>query len=203
MKNTVIAGAALGALAFAISDVVNTEMSVVAETVSRFVNTDAGWLVTVGLLSIAVGSAALTWMVARSGISRLGTWLLGLWSAGILLAGIFPADPPGQWDNPSVSETVHGLAAWVALLSIVIASVVLTRALPRDPLFTATTVVVVVGLVLFMVTLVDAMATRSLPAVLGVTERIAIGADLLWMALCALRLPAVRHAARASAAAQL
>ncbi|MFI6811628.1 DUF998 domain-containing protein [Nonomuraea sp. NPDC050328] len=202
MKNTVIAGAALGALAFAVSDVVNTEMSVVAETVSRFVNTDAGWLVTAGLLSIAAGSAALTWLVARSGVSRLGTWLLGLWSVGILLAAIFPADPPGQWDNPSVSETVHGLAAWVALLSFVIASVVLARALPRDPLFTATTVVVVVGLVLFMVTLVDAMATRSLPAVLGVTERIAIGADLLWMALCALRLSPVRPAVRPSAAAQ-
>ncbi|MEV0581615.1 DUF998 domain-containing protein [Nonomuraea sp. NPDC050310] len=202
MKNTVIAGAALGALAFAASDVVNTEMSVVAETVSRFVNTDAGWLVTAGLLSIAAGSAALTWLVARSGVSRLGTWLLGLWSVGILLAAIFPADPPGQWDNPSVSETVHGLAAWVALLSFVIASVVLGRALPRDPLFTATTVVVVVGLVLFMVTLVDAMATRSLPAVLGVTERIAIGADLLWMALCALRLSPVRQAVRPSAAAQ-
>ncbi|NUT44216.1 MAG: DUF998 domain-containing protein [Thermoactinospora sp.] len=187
MKQAVITGSLVGALAFALSDIVNTGMSPVEETVSRFVNTDAGWLVTVGLLAIAAGSAVLTAMVARAGLSRLGTGLLAVWSAGILVAAIFPADPPGRWDDPSLSETVHGLAAWVALLALMIAAIVITRALPRDPVLLAMTVAVVVGLLLFLITLVDAMATRSLPPLLGVTERIALAADLGWLVVAAVR----------------
>ncbi|GAA4054490.1 DUF998 domain-containing protein [Nonomuraea soli] len=188
-----ITGSVVGALAFALSDIVNTGMSPVEETVSRFVNTDAGWLVTVGLAAIALGSAALTAMVARAGLGRLGTGLLALWSAGILVAAIFPADPPGRWDNPSLSETVHGLAAWVALLALMIAAIVVTRALPRDPVLSGMTVAVVVGLVLFLVTLVDAMATRSLPPLLGVTERIALAADLGWLVVAAIRVGGYRR----------
>ncbi|GAA3080950.1 DUF998 domain-containing protein [Streptosporangium carneum] len=189
MKKTVLAGVGVGTVAFTISDVVNREMSPVGETISRFVNTGAGWLVTLGLLAVALAAAALTVAVARSGAGRAGTWLLGVWSAGLLVAAIFPADPPGRWDDPSVSETVHGLAAWVALTAFTVAAVLLTRAWPRDTLLTGVTITVVVGMILFVVTLVDVMVARSLPPVVGVTERVAIAADLAWMALAALRLP--------------
>ncbi|WP_197093802.1 DUF998 domain-containing protein [Nonomuraea sp. SBT364] len=193
MKKTVLAGVGVGGVAFALSDLVNTEMSPVEETVSRFVNTGAGWLVTVGLLAMALAGAALTVAAARAGAGRAGTWLLGLWSAGVLVAAIFPADPPGQWDDPSVSETVHGLSAWVAFLAFMIAAVLLTRGLPRDALLTGVTVAVVAGMILFVVTLVDVMIARSLPPVVGVTERVAMAANLLWMALAAVRLPRRRR----------
>lgn len=189
MRKTVLAGVVVGAVAFTISDVVNREMSPVEETVSRFVNTGAGWLVPLGLAAIGIAAAVLTAAVARTGTSRAGTWLLGIWSAGVLVAAIFPADPPGRWDNPSASETVHGLAAWAALLSFMVAAVLLTRAWPRDNLLAGVTVVVVVGMILFVVTLVDVMVARSLPPVVGVTERIVLAADLAWMGLAAVRLP--------------
>ncbi|GAA3470515.1 DUF998 domain-containing protein [Nonomuraea roseola] len=189
MKKMVLAGVGVGAAAFTISDVVNREMSPVGETVSRFVNTGAGWLVPLGLAAVALAAAALTVAAAHTGASRAGTWLLGIWSAGVLVAAIFPADPPGRWDNPSVSETVHGLAAWAAFLAFMIAAVLLTKTWPRDALLTGTTIVVVAGMILFVVTLVDVMIARSLPPVVGLTERIAIAANLAWMALAAVRLP--------------
>ncbi|WP_336210763.1 DUF998 domain-containing protein [Nonomuraea sp. LPB2021202275-12-8] len=193
MKKMVLTGIAVGAAAFAISDVVNREMSPVGETVSRFVNTGAGWLVPLGLVAIGLAAAALTVAVARTGTSRAGTWLLGIWAAGVLVAAVFPADPPGQWDNPSISETVHGFSAWAAFLAFMIAAVLLTRAWPRDALLTGATVVVVAGMMLFVVTLVDVMVARSLPPVVGLTERVAIAADLAWMALAAVRLPRTRR----------
>ncbi|MET8337177.1 hypothetical protein [Streptosporangium canum] len=58
MKKTVLAGVGVGVAAFTISDVVNREMSPVSETVSRFVNTGAGWLVPLGLVAIALAAAA-------------------------------------------------------------------------------------------------------------------------------------------------
>ncbi|MDP9868252.1 MULTISPECIES: DUF998 domain-containing protein [Streptosporangium] len=189
MKKLVLAGVGVGTAAFVISDVVNREMSPVGETISRFVNTGAGWLVPLGLVAIAVAAAALTVAVARTGTSRAGTWLLGLWSAGLLLAAIFPADPPGQWDNPSVSESVHGFSAWVAFAAFTAAGVVLTRAWPKDAPLTGATYVLVSGMILFVVTLVDVMVARSLPPVVGLTERVAIAACLGWMALAAVRLP--------------
>ncbi|MBB3725195.1 DUF998 domain-containing protein [Nonomuraea dietziae] len=189
MKKIVFAGVGVGAAAFAISDMVNRELSPVGETVSRFVNAGAGWLVPLGLVAVALAAAALTVALARTGMSRAGTWLLGIWSAGVLVAAIFPADPPGRWDNPSVSETVHGLSAWAAFLAFMVAAVVLTRAWPRDALLTGATVAVVAGMIMFVITLVDVMVARSLPPVVGLTERIAIAANLGWMALAALRLP--------------
>ena len=187
MKKMVLAGVGIGVAAFAISDVVNREMSPVGETVSRFVNTGAGWLVPLGLVAVALAGAALTVTVARSGAGRVGTWLLGIWSAGVLVAAIFPADPPGHWDDPSVSETVHGLAAWAAFAAFLVAAVVLTRAWPRDPVLTWATVAVVAGMILFVVTLVDVMVSRSLPPVVGLTERLSLAANLAWMVLAAVR----------------
>ncbi|MFD8530233.1 DUF998 domain-containing protein [Streptosporangium canum] len=189
MKKTVLVGVGVGVAAFTISDVVNREMSPVGETVSRFVNTGAGWLVPLGLVAVALAAAALTVAVARTGASRAGTWLLGVWSLGLLLAAIFPADPPGQWDDPSVSESVHGFSAWAAFAAFTAAAVVLTRAWPRNALLTGATAALVSGMILFVVTLVDVMISRSLPPVVGLTERIAIAACLGWMALAALRLP--------------
>ncbi|MFC4529162.1 DUF998 domain-containing protein [Sphaerisporangium dianthi] len=188
MKRTVLAGVGAGAAAFVISDVVNSEMSPIAEPISRFVNTGAGWLVPLGMLAMALAATALTVTVARIGTSRVGASLLGIWSLGLLLSAVFPADPPGQWDDPSAVDTVHGLSACLGLLAFTAAAVLLTRAWPRDALLTGIAVVLVSGMILFVVTLVDVMAVRSLPPLVGLTERIVVAAGLGWMAVAAVRL---------------
>ncbi|GII32350.1 DUF998 domain-containing protein [Planotetraspora mira] len=192
MRFPVLAGLGACAVAFAVSDVVNREMSPVAEVVSRFVNTHAGWLVTVGMYGLALASAVFTVGVARTRASRTGSWLFGIWSAGLLLAAVFPADPPGRWDDPSVSETIHGLAAWVALLAFLAAAVLLTRRWRREPgmpgALTAVTAAVVLGMILFVITMVDVMGARALPSVIGLTERIVLAADVAWIAVATIGL---------------
>lgn len=123
-----------------------------------------------------------------------GRVLLGVWAAGIAAAAVFPADPPGNWADPSLSETVHSLSTWSALGAFTAAAIVLGRrwrGLPGTPRALApVTAAVAVAVALFAVTLVDAMAFRELPALLGVTERAVIAADLAWMCVAAFRTPA-------------
>ncbi|MFG3340508.1 DUF998 domain-containing protein [Glycomyces sp. NPDC048151] len=186
--STVVAGAALTAAAFLASDLVNHEYSPVAETVSRFVNTGHGWLVTAGLCSFTAAALALALAVRERAVRVL----FGVFTAGLLLAAVFPADPPGQWASPSVSEQVHGSAAWVGLLCFNIGAVRFSRRwrseLPTGLVPTAVAAAVAMGL--FMVCTFDAMFFRELPNLIGLTERLAIAADLAWMCLAARALAA-------------
>src|SRR4051794_20042183 len=110
-----------GLVAIAVADVVNPQYSPISETISRYVNGNAGWLITVALLAIGAGSALLVGLFGRvpggrmpGGVGwRVGRGALGVWAAGVLVAGLFPADRPGQWSHPSTSELVHGMAAWL------------------------------------------------------------------------------------------
>ena len=105
------------------------------EAVSYYVHGRSGWALTVGLVALAVGSAALTIDVAR-GLrgGRAGVACLALWSVGVFLGGVFPADPPGNWSRPpSAAGAVHGIAAMVALAVLPVAALLLSRAFRRDP----------------------------------------------------------------------
>ncbi|WP_328943867.1 DUF998 domain-containing protein [Streptomyces sp. NBC_00250] len=188
-KTISLAGFAVAVLAFAISDAVNRGYDPLAETVSRYVNLPHGWLVTVGLLAVAVGSAAVAVRAAGSG---RGGWLLHFWAGCVLLAAVFPADPPGNWSRPSLSDGVHGVAASAGFLALAIAIVRLTVVWRREPARTSKarglTVLAwasSVAFVLFAVALVDKTAlTHTAP--LGLAERIVIALNLAWLALAAI-----------------
>ncbi|MFF4870188.1 DUF998 domain-containing protein [Streptomyces sp. SID5770] len=179
---------AVAVLAFAVSDLVNGGYDPLTETVSRYVNLPHGWLVTVGLLAVAAGSAAVAVRAAGSG---RGGWLLHLWAGCVLVAAVFPADPPGNWSRPSLSDGVHGVAAWVGFLALAIAIVRLTTAWRREPAWASKAPVPTVlarasavAFVLFAVAFVDRAAlTHTAP--LGLAERIVIALDLAWLALAA------------------
>jgi hypothetical protein len=188
---TLLAGSALAAVAFTLSDLVNREYSPVAETVSRFVNTDHGWLVTVGLYGFAAAAAALALAVHQ----KAHRVLFGMFAIGLLLAALFPADPPGRWANPSVAEQVHGLAAWVGLVCFNVGALLFSRrpggrSGPRA--LKPVAIMAAVSMGLFMVCTFDAMIFRELPNLIGLTERLAIAADLAWMCLAAKALAAPR-----------
>ncbi|PWI07644.1 hypothetical protein DIZ27_26945 [Streptomyces sp. NWU339] len=195
--------AAIGA-----ADLLNPQYSWVSEVISRYVNGTAGWLITVALLLIAGVSAVLAVRLRRAGAPRAGRWALRVWTAGVLVAGVFPADPPGQWGRPSTADIVHGTAAVWAFLALPVAALVLHRwlvgrwargaAVPRVVLGT-----LLVSTAVLLVCLVDVMDGPSLgvggvPTVVGLVERVAFGADLVWLALAtvAASRPAVRPAAR-------
>ncbi|MDX6738916.1 DUF998 domain-containing protein [Actinocorallia sp. A-T 12471] len=174
-------GAGVTGVAFAASDLVHREYDPVAEVVSRYVNGPYGWLVTVGIAGIVVAVAGLATLVGK-GRAR---WLFGGAAASLTLCVVFPADPPGMWHAPSVSESVHGFAAWAGLSLLFAGIVVFTRAggMPSRAL-TWCAVVAGGSLVLFVVCLVDRMAlTHSAP--IGLVERVLLAADLVWVVLAA------------------
>ncbi|MFF3392358.1 DUF998 domain-containing protein [Streptomyces sp. NPDC002669] len=190
-KTGSLAGFAVAALALTASDVVNKGYDPSVETVSRYVNLPHGWLVTVGLLGIALGSAALAVRTVRAGGGGRGGWLLGFWAVCVLVAAVFPADPPGNWDRPSTSDTVHGAAAWAGFLALTVAIVRLTVTWRREPArasgvrgLTGLAWASAAAFVLFAAAMVDRAAlTHTAP--LGLAERVVIAVDLAWLALAA------------------
>ncbi|MER5496146.1 MULTISPECIES: DUF998 domain-containing protein [unclassified Streptomyces] len=191
-KTGSLAGLAVAVLALTASDVVNKGYDPLAETVSRYVNLPHGWLVTVGLLGIALGSAALAVRTVRAGGGGRSGWLLGFWAVCVLVAAVFPADPPGNWDRPSTADTVHGVAAWAGFLALAVAIVRLTMTWRREPArasgargLTVLAWASSVAFVLFAAAMVDrAVLTHTAP--LGLAERVVIAVDLAWLALAAI-----------------
>ncbi|MEU9200826.1 DUF998 domain-containing protein [Streptomyces sp. NPDC048332] len=187
-KTFSLAGFTVAVLAFAVSDAVNRGYDPLAETISRYVNLPHGWLVTVGLLAVAVGSAAVA---VRAGGSGRAGWLLYFWAGCVAVAAVFPADPPGNWDRPSVSDSVHGGAAWMGFLALAIAIVRLTVIWRREPAWASQarglTVLAwasSVAFVLFAAAFLDRAAlTHTAP--LGLAERIVLALNLAWLAVAA------------------
>ncbi|MFB6842694.1 DUF998 domain-containing protein [Streptomyces sp. NPDC056361] len=182
-----------GALAMTAVELLNPRYDLVGETLSRYVHGTAGWLLPASLLAVAAASAALTarlWGVA----GRASRTALVVWAAGILTAGVFPADPPGHHHRPSLSELVHGNAAFLAFAALPTAAVLLRRTLTarRPRLRTAFTVLAAASILttaLLAVLLVDVMdggpslGVAGAPTLVGLVERLVLAADLGWLAL--------------------
>jgi hypothetical protein len=122
--------------------------------------------------------------------------LLGAWSAGVIAGGLFAADPPGNWDRPpSLSGTIHGLAAMVAFAALPAATVFLTRSFRQDARWhrlqwtlNLLSVAVVLSYVSFMASLAPVFIRPGPPILLGLTERILIVACLAWLSAVAIGL---------------
>jgi len=166
--------AALAGFTFAvvIGDIAGrTEYSLVSEPVSRYVNASLGWVTVVGLFCLGIGTALVAW--------RVRSRVLGVAAAATAVAAVFPADPPGNWSNPSLSDTIHGQSAMLAFAALALSALVVKEA--RILAWVA------VGSTAFMVvTLVDVMtvrwlATGTIPTFFGLTERVALLAYVAWM----------------------
>lgn len=166
------------------------------EAMSYYVHGPHGWLLTLGLLTLGLGSSALT--IALGGrpgaaVGRAGIWCLGIWSAGVLLGAIFAADPPGQWDGPpSVSGSIHGLAAMVALIIFPVGAVLVSRRLcvgagpaKHSGTLRVLAIASAVSLVVFMSSLVPVFVRPGPPVLLGLTERILFLVYISWLGVAA------------------
>jgi len=63
------------------------------EAVSYYVHGPFGWVLTVGLILLGIGSMSLVFGLARlveGRWGRAGRWLVGVWGLGVLLGGVFP-----------------------------------------------------------------------------------------------------------------
>ena len=168
------------------------QLNPVNEVVSYYVHGAWGWLLTVGLIGLGIGSLALTIGVGRAVVGpgvRAGWWLLAIWSIGVLLSGIFAADPPGNWDRPpSRAGMIHGNAALIAILTLPIAALVLARSFRHDlqwrrkgTLLLILAVATVLSMGAFMTSLVPVIVSPGPPWLLGFTERILLGVYVVWL----------------------
>jgi len=172
IKRFSVAALAVFALSVVIGDVAGrTRYSLVSEPVSRYVNASLGWVTVVGLFCLGIGTALVAW--------RVRSRVLGVAAAATGVAAVFPADPPGNWSNPTLSDTIHGQAAMLAFAALALSALVVKEA--RILAWVA------VGSTAFMmVTLVDVMtvrwlATATIPTFFGLTERVALLAYVAWM----------------------
>jgi hypothetical protein len=175
------------------------QLSPMNDAVSYYVHGAYGWLTTVGLIALGIGSLALTFAVAgwaRGRGGNIGVAALAVWGVGGLAAGIFSADPPGNWDQPpSLSGAVHGLAAMIAIASFPLAAVLLTRNLSRDhrwqrfrgPLL-ALAAAVALSFIAFMGSLLPVFVSPGPPIWLGLTERVMLAVYVAWLAAVAVGL---------------
>ncbi|GIJ50665.1 hypothetical protein Val02_75510 [Virgisporangium aliadipatigenens] len=197
-----IAAFVSGVVLVGVADALNPQWNWVEEMASHFVNGTAGWLIPTALVLFGAASATVTAVVLGSpGRSATGVWLMAGWSLGLLVAAVFPADPPGQWDRPpSTAGLVHGIAGMLAFVLLPSAAVLVTRRVRvRSRALVLAAAASVVATALYLVTWVDVLDGPTLTfggfeKVTGLTERLLLWADLIWLStVCVvLRRPAGR-----------
>lgn len=134
-------------------------------TLSEYALSPSGWVFTLSMLSMALGSA-LVLGVVWSGWRRR-RWLLLLWVAGLVVVAAVPTDPSGA---TTVAGTVHATAAALAILALLIAEGATALTARSNRVFAgACALVVVAGLIL-----------ASLYGG-GAGERVAVGAHIVWL----------------------
>jgi hypothetical protein len=185
--------------------IVQPELSPLDEAMSYYVHGAHGWLMSVALLAIGVGSLALAIGLAQvlhGQLARVGIGFLIVWAVGAILGGAFSADPPGNWDRPpSTSGAIHGIAAIVALTAFPLAAVLIALGAGRDreanrksALLNVLSVASVVSFVAFAASLVPVMIRPGPPVLLGLTERVLLGVYAAWLAVVAVGLMRTKSA---------
>ena len=169
------------------------------EAMSYYVHGSQGWLLTIGLIGLGIGSLAITRALAKTvggPGARPGRWLLGIWSVGVLLGGFFRTDPPGQWNEPpSLVGMVHGNAALLAFAAFPVAALFLGMSFRRDRRWLPTSaalsllaMVATIGLIAFIASLMPVFIRPGPPVLLGLSERVLMAIYVAWLTLVAVKL---------------
>jgi hypothetical protein len=199
LARAALGGIACFTLAFVALHILQPDLSLLDEAMSYYVHGEMGWLTTVGLLGLGLGSLSLTIALARLLHGRgwyVGVACLAVWSISVLVGGVFPADPPGNWDKPpSLAGAVHGYAAVAGLFVFPFAAVLLSRVLRREKhgrgaggITMLLAVASAASLVACIASLTPAIVTSGPPLLLGLTERIMLAAYAAWLTAVAMSL---------------
>jgi hypothetical membrane protein len=163
------------------------------EAVSYYVHGPFGWLLTVGLIALGIGSLSLVVGLVRTLVGRwagTGRWLVCIWGAGVLLGGVFRADPAGHWNEPpSLAGMIHGNAAMLAFMALPIGALFLARTFQQDErwrrearLLRGLAFAAGMSLILFMASLVPVFVRPGPPVLLGLSERVLLAVYAGWLA---------------------
>ena len=171
-------------------------LSLLNNAMSDYAHGTLGWLATVGLFALGLGSLALTVGLARVlnvRNARVGEFCLAIWGVCGLVAGIFPDDLPGQ--PPTVSGSLHGSAALVGPIVLTIAALLLAWSVRRDPrwhrsarILLMLAIATAVGLVLLELSFLPVLISSHPPILFGLLERIFFATAISWLAAAAIGL---------------
>ena len=163
------------------------------DPVSRFVSEYAvgpyGFLMTSAFFGLSLGSLALViglyQGVPRSGRSWIGLVLLGIWGVAILIAGIFPTALKGAPET--TSDNIHALASLVSFLSLIPATILLSRRFKQDEKWRPFHRLALILSLVVLATFIGLFLTFETEFV-GLSQRIFIVTFLIWLLLTAARL---------------
>jgi len=182
-------------------------LSPLDHALSDYVHGRLGWLVTVALLALGLGSLALAVGFARHlhrRSARIGEWCLAIWGVSGLIGGIFPDDLPGQ--PPTLSGSLHGSAALIGITVLPIAAFLLSWSVRHDPhwhrsarLLLLLALIMVGGFVLLFLSFVPVLMAAHPPILFGLLERIFFVIAIFWLAVAAIGLLQAMDGATTSA----
>lgn len=166
---------------------------------SDYVHGAQGWLVTVGLFALGLGSLALSAGLGRLlnvRSARAGKVCLTVWGVCGLVGGTFPDDLPGHWNQPpSLSGSLHSSAALVGIAVLPIAALLLAWSVRRNPCWHRSARILlilalstVVSCVLLFLSFLPVLMAAHPPLLFGLLERIFFVIAISWLAVAAIGL---------------
>ncbi|MEV7008097.1 DUF998 domain-containing protein [Streptosporangium sp. NPDC051022] len=155
-----------------------TGLDPVHTVISEYAFEPDGWLLLVSLTCFTAGATVFGGLLARRAEDRGAAALVGVWGLCMLLIGAFPTDRPGI--PLSMSGGIHRYAAFVALLTMPVAGLILARRYATSPyaravrsLSMASLGVLVLVVVPYVVRMLGIDLTNDdIPA--GVTQRLVV-----------------------------
>jgi hypothetical membrane protein len=178
--------------------VLESNFNPLVNAMSDYAHGAQGWLTTLALFALGLGSLALTFGLARTlpgRSARIGQGCLAIFGVCGLVAANFPDDLPGHWNAPSLSGSLHASAAQIATIVISIAAFLLAWSVRRDPhwhrsarLLLTLALAMLVGFVLLELSFLPVLISAHPPILFGLLERIFFVAAIAWLAVAAIGL---------------
>jgi hypothetical protein len=179
-----------GAVIFAIAELVQPfyrSDRTLSDPYSAYAVGRYGFVQTIAFIALSAGSFALLWGLSFFGGAsaswRFGRILMAMWSVGVLMAAIFPME-----GGPlPASGQLHALASMLSFLSIVGAMFVLSKSIERHAKWRAfaraSWLLTFAGAASFAMA-----AIVHHPVCFAVTQRVFLGAVVLWICATGARL---------------
>ena len=147
---------------------------------SEYAVGDFGWLMTLGFLGVVTGALfIIIGLLLHFKPSKISIITLSLWCLGMLLAALFKTDVPVE--KTTVKGLIHGFAALLAFINLGIAMIawgfIFNRNNNWKNIAKQSCIFGVMSIVLFVIFFM------SPPSFRGLTQRMLIVWDMLWLLL--------------------
>jgi hypothetical protein len=147
---------------------------------SEYAVGDFGWLMTLGFLGVVTGALfIIIGLLLHFKPSKISVITLSLWCLGMLLAALFKTDVPVE--KITVKGLIHGFAALLAFINLGIAMIawgfIFNRNNNWKNIAKQSCFFGVISIVLFVIFFM------SPPSFRGLTQRMLIVWDMLWLLL--------------------